>query len=109
LLIPRKNSGSTCDGVYITNGTIGTPEDVCDVPTKNDSFKYCNSVATFENSGTQFFSDPSCGFEISLNGHTYEPQQLSADDKNNPCTGTCSGEEASVQGMFLYLLPACDH
>ncbi|KAF3389749.1 Glucan 1,3-beta-glucosidase [Talaromyces pinophilus] len=103
-------AGSQCDGVFITNGTIGTPEDVCNIAINNDSFEYCTGTATFENSGTSFFSDPSCGFEISLNGQSYEPQNIiaSSNSNENPCSGVCSGSDASVQGMLLYSLPACN-
>ncbi|KAL7912414.1 pectate lyase superfamily domain-containing protein, partial [Trichoderma velutinum] len=69
------NAGDPCDGVFILNATIGTPENICDIPNKQATVDLCAGTGTFENEGPQFFSNPSCGFALSLNGHTYETAQ----------------------------------
>jgi hypothetical protein len=99
--------GDPCSGTYVTDGNIGSAEQVCDIPDNHKTVSLCAGTGTFENEGPQFFSGPSCGFALSLNGQLYETaQKVSYDDSR--CSGVCPDLVASVQGILLFTgLPAC--
>ncbi|KAL2827770.1 pectate lyase superfamily protein-domain-containing protein [Aspergillus cavernicola] len=101
-----------CSGIYITDGNIGESTPICDISINNTPFDWCeegDEAGTFVDSGPQFFSDPSCGFQIRLFGNSYTPEQLEPLEEGNPCDATCPGNLASIQGVFLWdALPACD-
>ncbi|KAF4186957.1 hypothetical protein CNMCM7927_004692 [Aspergillus lentulus] len=103
--------GHQCIGTFVTDGNIGESTPICNIPNDKTSFNWCTSsdkAGTFVNSGPQFFSDPSCGFQIQLYGQTYTPTQLDPAKDNDPCSGTCPEGLASVQGIFLWEgLPDC--
>ncbi|KAM0454299.1 hypothetical protein ACHAPV_008378 [Trichoderma viride] len=101
------NPGDPCSGTYVTDGNIGSAEQVCDIPDNHKTVSLCAGTGTFENEGPQFFSGPSCGFALSLNGQLYETaQKVSYDDSR--CSGVCPDLVASVQGILLFTgLPAC--
>ncbi|KAI1735147.1 pectate lyase superfamily protein-domain-containing protein [Xylaria scruposa] len=99
---------SPCNGIYVTDPSIGETTPICDIPENNTPFDWCDQEGKFVDSGPEFFDDPSCGFQIELFGERYTPKQLKPLEDGNPCDGTCPGELASVQGIFLWdALPDC--
>lgn len=103
---------SACNGLYITDPSIGSSTPVCDIPKDEVTFNYCSEDgdAKFVDEGPEFFDG--CGFQLVLDGKKYTPKQLDPnDDDNNPCAYTCaSGDTISfVRGLLLFEeIPECD-
>lgn len=95
-----------CNGVFLRDATIGTPESICKVPREEARFNWCggDNNGVFRDSGPQFFDEDSCGFQIEIDGELYTPEKLDPADSKNACADTCIS--SSIAGFFLYQLPA---
>ncbi|KAF7514824.1 hypothetical protein G7054_g14969 [Neopestalotiopsis clavispora] len=95
-----------CNGVFLRDGTIGTPEPICTIPREETRFDWCGeNIGVFHDSGPEFFDEDSCGFQIELYGNLYTPEKLDPADAENACAATC--DTSSITGFFLYQLPGC--